>query len=658
MTSELYPYDDVITKDGYLWMVTQETDCINAIVVFDDISPRFNDKDLSNSIIFDMRSRICQMGLDAELLNIERSRTGSNRIECTIKVSYQKDLAIAKELFNFLSKCRKHIPMGKLFLEIPERQLDYDMVLQNVHSNNPTLIVAKGISRGENDFVLLPVDNIVCLYKDNIKIDREQILYLLTHGTRKDLDFIREYKQNLLPHIIPPGGWILTQLPLFAIREHFALIDHLTFHGVKVDELKHSSAKLFDPLSYKDDNPSSMIEVFNSSDNPVKFDGLALKIFRSDKRRATIQVPCEQRCEELFLSTIKIKDCMDKYLVGSEISNTKRVYHSAFLVDISELDNMNEFRRSAIVDYSSEDDNIQEHYPQLEECPEYEILEEIRNDHIKSPGFLLSYYFPRWDIGSLIELCSSKLCALIFRVPSYGKGMFFSEYDVIRLKCFSNLGMQVYWLRDDCIYKYVVRDDCGYFVRPELIDQFNTATFFACYGSSLVIDPEIKNSLEPFLARLKSLFGNIGVVTGGGPGLMEAVNRAAKNVGILSASCYLSTELSLTPLAENEFADIMMFFDSDCRHIRQKNFSIARFPLFFPGGVGTFEEIGIELTNLKLGIHDNAPYIFIGKEYWRQMLLMVDTAIDEKMVDKRIKKNVYTIDELEKGIDIYSKVLS
>jgi predicted Rossmann-fold nucleotide-binding protein len=55
-------------------------------------------------------------------------------------------------------------------------------------------------------------------------------------------------------------------------------------------------------------------------------------------------------------------------------------------------------------------------------------------------------------------------------------------------------------------------------------------------------------------------------------------------------------------------------FQSTCRHSRQKWFEIASFPIFNVGGLGSLEELGITLCNMKLSILEPVPVILFDTE--------------------------------------------
>ena len=643
----LYPYDDVLTADGYLWAVDKQNDELQAVVAFDDTSQRFLDLMTNDNVYFILRSRLCQLGLNCKLKTVHKSPFDKKKLECNISISISNS-EISKNVGTFILNSKGKLAIGKLFLGLEGRKLNYKSILQSIYASESPLIDCAEILPGTNGSVIVNLDQLAFNFSKKACPSQEQIDFLLTSGTRKDLDIFRNQQRTSLPHKVSPQSWYFTQLPFFRLYEHFAIIDSPTLGTNRVKSLQHASARLFDPLSKGQEINRPMIEVINTSDKEVKFDGVALSIYRPAKRRCSIQVPIELRFADLIASSGQLTRQMDKYLKGSILAHNRRLKHASFIVDADDLAKIETLRNTTI---SLGKIN------RIDDCPEHEILQEIKGEYIKANGFLLSYYFPRWDITSSIELCRENISAIIFREPSQTRTPFFSEYDVFNLKRLSMLGIKVIWVNEKEALHYITRREYGFFMNEQLSRKFNYATFFACYGSAAKVSPALLKQLPAFFNELRNLFGEVGVITGGGPGLMEAVNKAATKIGILSASCCLSTELSESPQEINEHSNIVMYFNEDCRHIRQKNFGLARFPIFFPGGAGTMEEVGIEICNLKLRVRENAPYIFVGKDYWRPIQDYVKNAISKKMLGKNILENMYLVDELKEAVSIYKNFL-
>jgi uncharacterized protein (TIGR00730 family) len=104
----------------------------------------------------------------------------------------------------------------------------------------------------------------------------------------------------------------------------------------------------------------------------------------------------------------------------------------------------------------------------------------------------------------------------------------------------------------------------------------------------------------------------ITVVTGGGPGVMEAGNLGAR--GEPGASVGLNIELPHEQLA-NPYLDI----DLDFRYFFTRKFLLIRYAIgfaIFPGGFGTVDELFELLTLIQTGKLDHRPIVLVGERYW------------------------------------------
>ncbi|HEX3508768.1 MAG TPA: TIGR00730 family Rossman fold protein [Candidatus Dormibacteraeota bacterium] len=106
------------------------------------------------------------------------------------------------------------------------------------------------------------------------------------------------------------------------------------------------------------------------------------------------------------------------------------------------------------------------------------------------------------------------------------------------------------------------------------------------------------------------------VITGGGPGIMEAVNRGCQEAGGLSVGCNieLPNEQEL-----NDYVDLGVEF----RYffVRKNMFvKYARGFVIFPGGLGTLDELFESLTLAQTGKIEHFPIVLFGTEYWTGLL--------------------------------------
>jgi len=106
------------------------------------------------------------------------------------------------------------------------------------------------------------------------------------------------------------------------------------------------------------------------------------------------------------------------------------------------------------------------------------------------------------------------------------------------------------------------------------------------------------------------------VMTGGGPGIMEAANRGAREAGGRSIGCNIELPFEQKP---NPYLDKMLLFD----HFFVRKTMLIKYSYAFivmPGGYGTFDEMFEALTLIQTKKIKNFPVILVGKDYWQPIL--------------------------------------
>jgi uncharacterized protein (TIGR00730 family) len=144
------------------------------------------------------------------------------------------------------------------------------------------------------------------------------------------------------------------------------------------------------------------------------------------------------------------------------------------------------------------------------------------------------------------------------------------------------------------------------------------------FGSARVADgsPTYESARSTGRAFAEAGFA---VVTGGGPGVMEAANRGAREAGGLSVgfNIELPHEQGLNP-----YCDLSLTFHHF--YARKTMFvKAAEGFVIFPGGFGTQDELWEALTLIQTGVIRNFPVVLVDSDYWTELLDWVRTEMLE-----------------------------
>jgi uncharacterized protein (TIGR00730 family) len=149
------------------------------------------------------------------------------------------------------------------------------------------------------------------------------------------------------------------------------------------------------------------------------------------------------------------------------------------------------------------------------------------------------------------------------------------------------------------------------------------------------------------VARLLSDSG-FAVISGGGPGIMEAANKGAFDGK--SASVGLNIQLPFES-SGNPYQDISLSF----RHFFARKVAFAKYANAFiatPGGFGTLDELMEVLTLIQTKMGRRIPVILMGTAFWKGLIdWMQDTLVAEGMIAADDMKLIRVIDEPQQVVD-------
>ena len=136
------------------------------------------------------------------------------------------------------------------------------------------------------------------------------------------------------------------------------------------------------------------------------------------------------------------------------------------------------------------------------------------------------------------------------------------------------------------------------------------------------------------------------VVTGGGPGIMEAANRGAFDAGARSIGLNITLQHEQAP---NPFITPGLCFQFRYFGLRKMHFLMrARALVVFPGGFGTMDELFEVLTLVQTGKVRRVPIVLVGTEFWRKAINF-DFLIEEGYIgaqDVQLFTLVNTVEEI------------
>ena len=148
---------------------------------------------------------------------------------------------------------------------------------------------------------------------------------------------------------------------------------------------------------------------------------------------------------------------------------------------------------------------------------------------------------------------------------------------------------------------------------------------------------------------------NYGVITGGGPGIMEAGNRGARRGAGVSVG--LNIDLPFEQFS-NDYIDNDKSIDFDYFFVRKVMFvKYAQGFIALPGGFGTLDELFEALTLIQTNKIDKFPIILMGSDYWKDMLNWIENTMlgREKNISIEDMDFMQVVDTPQEAVDIINE---
>lgn len=154
------------------------------------------------------------------------------------------------------------------------------------------------------------------------------------------------------------------------------------------------------------------------------------------------------------------------------------------------------------------------------------------------------------------------------------------------------------------------------------------------------------------LGRRVSLLG-FTVMTGGGPGLMEAANRGAYDAGGRSIGVNIELPMEQRP---NPY----LYREVTCHYFFVRKVLLFKYSYAFvglPGGFGTVDEVCEALTLIQTGKIQNFPIVLIGRDYWAPFMALLHQMVDQEAIaasDLDLLKVTDDLDEAIRHIELHT----
>jgi len=645
------------TADGLVTAARQQADGDLEVDVRIPLEPDFAAmvSGRAKDLVFAARSRMARLGIEA--VPISEVQLDKNEAHVRVRVSANlEEYDVGRHLPEvFLPG----LAVGRLVFCPEERRLRSEELFEE--ANRHSLQLPRDFSIDSNGrFIIRPHRRVYGLLRP---LSKEELLVILTQFDGRELLNRFQIARQVEHVILPPHGAVITSCSMFLHRHYAVLVPDEEQSG------RHLAAVVLDPISTR--GTGIFLEFRNPTDRPIINPYVPAELYHALPVENRVQVSAPHTepdepaiaggpfCPE-YGATRRTFASLEEGVPRSYSNRLVATYAGVGELSPSTLQRF--WRERESTSTSIHDVAATRDFTTTEDLAQRfgtKILTDLPDDF---GGTVLLGYFP--NLVEHVQICQAALRGairrLVFRRASYGHGSFFSSNDHSRLADYAALGLKVYWCNEDRehVAEHVFRGLRGYFMEPKNIEGFRNSLVVAVYGSAAPL-PEVEGErLRALLAELKNLFGDdLAILTGGGPGAMQLATEAALGLDLLAGANYIETIDQPT----NKQAQFYQCFQGRSRHVRQRWFEISSFQVFCLGGLGTLEEVGLTLTDMKLGVIEQSPLVFFGNDdeglYWRHLIDQFHLMADAKRAPEWLKDKVLLTADPGEISEFYKRIL-
>jgi predicted Rossmann-fold nucleotide-binding protein len=664
---------DLTTPDGFI-----ETRNNNkAVVLFEHVSAQFLGFKIDPKLLqFNLKSILAQLGLDAALDHVEID-FGLKKIRAHVEFIPRCPLGV-----ELLAILEKGAYVGKLFAKDPDRLVlkpDYlvRMFERSDRHGHPLLSFKERFDLQVINGQLIgfiPLLEGKVLYKESIHGLLPTIALALERKiSLRHLLQLHQKRDSSLPRIVQENEILLVKTEPLYIRTVFARVKNELLPPGYI----HTEASILEPTTR---NSGDIYEFFGKSNQPLE--QIPLEFYVLEPYKEYVFFSDRDKLQALLAND---RNVFEAFKNAPGLKSNKA---ATFVVSSKQMQNLTAkdwivkdyfIESIPTVEMSPSDSIMIQNY--ILNQPETYFLNRIDWEEFTSEGVLFCRHFPTYFLKRLFlsDRTKKQIKRLYFQFASRSSDQFFTHEDRTFMIDLYRLGIEIHWV--DLVTKKCLQfierlgRYTGMFVPKERVQEFLKATFFGVYGSNLKgsdFEQELTLLLKGILEMRASCSHpllnpttQIALVTGGGPGVMEVGNRAAKSLGILSCANIVDFSLKtggyVNEQAINTFIDAKMTYRIDKLVERQAEFYLD-FPIFLEGGIGTDFEYSLEEVRRKVNSVPPYPVILFGSPHYWEMKITNRFTINLQSGTIKgsewISNCFYVVENHKEAIEVYRRFFS